>query len=37
MASILPQPFKQQMDHLIHEGLIVKDIPSKAGKGMFAT
>lgn len=27
---------KQGTDHLIHEGLIVRDIPEKAGKGMFA-
>ncbi len=28
---------KQGTDHLIHEGLVVKDIPAKAGKGVFAT
>lgn len=28
---------KQGTDHLIHEGLAVKDIPEKQGKGLFAT
>jgi hypothetical protein len=28
---------KQGTDHLIHEGLVGRDIPSKEGKGLFAT
>jgi hypothetical protein len=28
---------KQGTDHLIHEGLVVKDFPEKGGKGLFAT
>lgn len=27
---------KQGIDHLIHEGLVVKDLPQKNGKGLFA-